>query len=283
MINIQVYCSAIGLYLDRAQSLSSKGEGRLSFFVESSKQRKEVKISRYLNLKIAIIVLKCLRLLIQAIISGMQLKGGDIETNSGPTCSLEKIVHGSFHQGNSQLSGKTIGILCACNALYALCWTQIKQKFHWVRRDLNHILVEGDNLSHKSFHTRDKLSVYQLQAFGKVYNHDIPVQHLKLETQFAALINGDSFLGDLLTAGITLCLLFIEGFTTAIIFLRNCYYLFDSHSSDERGLSVVDGTSVLMKCKDLYEIEKCLQEAYLEHRDRQQDYFQLRFVEVNVG
>ena len=38
MINIQVHRSAIGLYLDKAQSLSSKGKGRLSFFVESSKK-----------------------------------------------------------------------------------------------------------------------------------------------------------------------------------------------------------------------------------------------------
>ena len=75
----------------------------------------------------------------------------------------------------------------------------------------------------------------------------------------------------------------MEGFTTAIILLRNCYYLFDSHSRDERGLSVVDGTSVLMKSRDLYELEKYLQLAYLEYGDRQKAYFQLKFVEVNVG
>ena len=92
----------------------------------------------------------------------------------------------------------------------------------------------------------------------------------------ATLINGDSFLRDLLTTGgnngITLCSLFMEGFTTGIILVRNYYY-----SYDERGLSVVDGSSVLMKFRDLYELEKYLQVAYLEYRDRQQ------FVEVNVG
>ena len=92
MIYIQVHRSAIGLHLHKAQSLSSKGKGRLSFFAESSKKRKAVKMSRYLNLKIALIMLICLRLLIQAIISGMQLKGGDIETNLGPTTyNLEKM------------------------------------------------------------------------------------------------------------------------------------------------------------------------------------------------
>ena len=47
--------------------------------------------------------------------------------------------------------------------------------------------------------------------------------------------------------------------------------------------SVVDGTSVVMKFRYLYELEKYLQVAYLEYRERQQAYFQLQFVEVNVG
>ena len=68
-----------------------------------------------------------------------------------------------------------------------------------------------------------------------------------------------------------------------LFFLRNCYYLFDSNSRDEGDLSVVDATSVLMKFRDLYELEKCLQVAYLEYRGRQQAYLQLQFVEVNVG
>ena len=46
---------------------------------------------------------------------------------------------------------------------------------------------------------------------------------------------------------------------------------------------MVDGTSVLMKFRDLYELEKYLQVAYLEYRDRQQGYFQLQSAEVNVG
>ena len=101
-----------------------------------------------------------------------------------------------------------------------------------------------------------------MPAFAKIYNH-IPAQCLRIETQLATLINGDLFLRDLLTTGgnngITLCLLFMEGFTTAIILLRNCYYLFDSQRRDERRLSVVDGTSALMKFRDLCELEKYLQ------------------------
>ena len=50
-------------------------------------------------------------------------------------------------------------------------------------------------------HSSYIISVDQLAAFVKMYNHDIPGQHLRLETQLAALINVDSFLGDLLTTG----------------------------------------------------------------------------------
>ena len=78
------------MYLDKTQLLSSRRKGRLSFIVESYKKGKVVRISRYLNLKIALIVLICLSVLIQAIISGIQLKGGDIETNPSPTTTWRK-------------------------------------------------------------------------------------------------------------------------------------------------------------------------------------------------
>ena len=75
----------------------------------------------------------------------------------------------------------------------------------------------------------------------------------------------------------------MEGFATAIISSGNCYHLFDSHSRDERGLSVIDGTSVLMKFNDLFEIEKYIQVAYLEYTDRHQARFQIQVIEVTVG
>ena len=113
-----------------------------------------------------------------------------------------------------------------------------------------------------------------------MFSHNIPVQYVRLETQLATLIFGDSFLRynfreNANNASTTFSLLFMKGFTTAIISLWNCCYLFDSHSRDERGLIGIDGTSVLMKFNDLFKIEKYIQVAYLEYRDRQQTYFQI--------
>ena len=70
-------------------------------------------------------------------------------------------------------------------------------------------------------------------------------------------------------------MLFMDIFTTAIILKRNYYYLFDSHSRNEREVSIADGTSVFMKFSDLFEIENCIQVAYLESRARHQAYFKM--------
>ena len=105
---------------------------------------------------------------------------------------------------------------------------------------MDHILVEGDSL-YKSLGTLDMVSAEQLPEFVKMFSHNIPIQYGRLETQLATLKNGNSFLRDVLTetTGIALCFLFIESFTTTIILSQNCYYLFDSHSRNERRLSIV--------------------------------------------
>ena len=151
---------------------------------------------------------------------------------------------------------------------------------------MDHILVEGDCL-YKSFRTLDKFSVDQLPGFVKMFSHNISVRYVIVETQLATLIFGDSFLRDVFwenvnNASTTLSVLFMEVFKTAIISSRNRYYLLDSHIRDERGLSVIDGTSVLMKFNDLFEIEKYIQVRYLEYKDRQQAYFEIQFIEVTV-
>ena len=88
-----------------------------------------VKLFGHLSLQM-IRVLFCVGLIVQAVISDKLLQDGGIETNPGPTYSIERVVQSSFHQGNREFFGETAGIQCACNCLYALCWVQIKQIFH---------------------------------------------------------------------------------------------------------------------------------------------------------
>ena len=104
-------------------------------------------------------------------------------------------MQGSFHQENRELFGETAGIQCAYNSLYALCWVQIKQIFHWGKSDLDHILAEGDCL-YKILGTLDMLSADQLPGLVKMFNHNIPVRYVRHGTQLATLAFGDSFLRD---------------------------------------------------------------------------------------
>ena len=73
-----------------------------------------VKLFGHLSLKM---ILFCIGLIVQAVISDKLLQDGDIETNWGPTYNIERVVQGSFHQGNWELFGETTVIQCACNSL----------------------------------------------------------------------------------------------------------------------------------------------------------------------
>ena len=74
-----------------------------------------------------ILVLFCIGLKVQTVISDKILQDGDIETNPGQIFNIEREEQDSFHQENRGLFGETKDIQCACNSFYALCWVQIKQ------------------------------------------------------------------------------------------------------------------------------------------------------------
>ena len=156
--------------------------------------------------------------------------------------------------------GRTAAVQCACNSLFALCWSQVKTVSRWNKSDLNHVLTEGD-LLYKSLNVVDMLTADDLPRSIVMCNIEFPVDFLELKTEIAHLRNGESFLRRSVpnTGDEFMFLLFMGGFTTALMKHHNHFYLFDSHSRDSRGLSVVDGTSVLMKFSDLFEVENYIQ------------------------
>ena len=70
---------------------------------------------------------------------GLLQLSGDVENNPGPTYSIEKVIQGSFSQGNPRF-GRTAGVQCAFDSLFALCWLQVKTVSKWNKSDLNHVL-----------------------------------------------------------------------------------------------------------------------------------------------
>ena len=59
-------------------------------------------------------------------------------------------------------------------------------------------------------------------------------------------------------------MLFVNSVTLGIIWNKNGFYLFDSHSRDWIGNPAIDGTTVLLKFKSLLCIDEYIRKMYLE-------------------
>ena len=81
-------------------------------------------------------------------------------------------VQGSFSQGNVVLFRKTAGFQCACNALFSICWSVIRNICNWMTSDLDHILMEGDKL-HKSLNIQNYLNVEDLPRKIVFFSHNV--------------------------------------------------------------------------------------------------------------
>ena len=99
---------------------------------------------------------------------------------------------------------------------------------------LDYILTEGDIL-YKSLGTMDLLLADELPRSVVMSDYNIAIDYLELETEIANLRTGEPFLRRIISIiayGETM-LLFMGGFTTAIMKQHDYFYLFDSHSRDE--------------------------------------------------
>ena len=201
-----------------------------------------------------------------------------------PTFNISEYVLGSFHQGNSRF-GRTAGTQCACNSLFAIFLSNIRNVTLWSKNDLDTILIEGDCI-YKSLNTNDFLAADELPRSLNFGGLQTNVEYLELLTGVATLVPNFPFLRanfQNLNNGCQ-CLMFVSGFTIALFkspLVDSCY-LFDSHSRDERGLSVSDGQSVLLRFSSLLQLELYIQVLYLEYQDKETTYFQLQFVKINI-
>ena len=101
------------------------------------------------------------------------LQHGDIESNPGPVCNIEKVVLGSCHYGDTRF-GATAGVPCACNSLLVLCCSKIRDCRIWQKDDLDHVLNEG-NQFYKSLNTINLLSVDDLPHTAKLFKMEIGI------------------------------------------------------------------------------------------------------------
>ena len=70
----------------------------------------------------------------------------DIEMNPGP--EMERVVAGSFHQGNEKF-GCLAGRQCCAISLYGLAFSSIKDVKHWTKDTLDSVVEHGTSLYDK--------------------------------------------------------------------------------------------------------------------------------------
>jgi len=172
-----------------------------------------------------------------------------------------KIVQGTFHQGNSRF-GYSAGIQCFCNTLVSLCYTKFRTITTWKTHDLDYILNEGDfNFKRLGF-TESPF----VDQFPKI----IKIEGQECNVNFDDVIDGGFCSNDITINFVTKdllssqsgALIVIKGYSIAIIFNNNEFFIFDSHSRDSVGKIVQNGKSVSMRFTSIKDVKQYVRNTY---------------------
>ena len=213
------------------------------------------------------------------------LADGDVESNPRPTFKVQKLTFGIYNQGDVSKFGVTAGTQCASNSLVAICWSCIKRVGVWKSWDLDNILVHGDNL-HKWIGKIRSVELNELPAEVKIC--DRPFQAIKLKNDYGLFPHYWDTI-DVLATSMSECedighgvLVLVNGYTSAVIWAKSSYYLFDSHGHDSEGIMAENGTSILLMFQTTKELQKYIKKVYLNvGATRTQYEFQYIKVEKN--
>ena len=133
-----------------------------------------------------------------------------------------------------------------------------------------------------------------LQIFRYLSIDDLPhhlflwTQHI-LQVQYLENMTGEICLNAYITSIsqiISNCqclgngaLLIINNYTLSILWGRQCFFIFDSHSRDEEGKHAPNGTAVLLKFHSLAKLEEYIKNTYYGQNQQQSSmYFQIQFI-----
>ena len=190
---------------------------------------------------------------------------------------LQLLIHSKLSKDRSikviQKFGHTAGIQCACNSLFAICWSVIKRVTVCTTSDLDYILENGDSM-YKSLNTDNILNVDDLPHNISVEGYMLTVstnnQFDLLEGSYKENNTGNGLI------------FFISGYTFPLIWSKSAFFLCDSHSRDEKGYITSNGTSVLLKFKSLHDVQNYITEVYLVQQNTQSTFCQIQYVHVET-
>ena len=169
------------------------------------------------------------------------------------------------------------------NSLY---WSVIRKVLIWTASALDYILESGDRV-YKNLGRFGILSVDDLPSEISVTDVNVSFNknYLSLENGLRRLVEDFLYLQAIHLSDSKKgndFLMFICGFTVAVILYNDSYYLFDSHSRNQHSQMVVNGQSVLLKFSQLSDLEKYIETIYLLQRYQRRAYFQIQYIDVIV-
>ena len=288
MITLEAYRASIGKFsakanhiqLQNAQSNSPLFDNRSGFSL--SIDSGGIRFLKLFGLLCFIVVID-LNLNMSFLKISKLLLDGDIESNPGPGPTFDKVVTGSFHQGDMKF-GQTAGIQCACNSLFAIAWSTVRKVTIWKGLDLDNVLNNGDQLF-KSLNKQTILSADELP--NKIDIHGQCLNVRKLCNQPGLLTT------DITSTSLQECyndcadtgngaILSINGYTFSLIWSKLAFFLFDSHSRASNGSISPNGTSILLKFKSLKDVRNYIIQTYLTDQGLQSLQYELQFVKVEI-
>ena len=152
----------------------------------------------------------------------------------------------------------------------------------WDGYDLDKILENGNQLF-KSVNIFRILGVDDLPARVSTYDRVVDIIFLENKTGEIKLNVYRISMTDTLST----CsnhgkdaLLVISGYVLGIIWGRNCFYLFDSHSKDGEGNISQNGTAALLKSDTFSNLEEYIKHIYYTGDNNETLYFQIQFNNV---
>ena len=156
---------------------------------------------------------------------------------------LVNSILGSFHQGNVEKFGDTVGRQCICTAIFAIAYASFKSLGIWKKCDLDVNLMNGDQL-HKSLDRTDYLSVTDLPEIFQVGSVQVNVEYNI--NKYGTLKNGSVSAEELseIFRSVSDILqeksasFFVQSFCFAIFFRYHSLYIFDSHSRNSLGFQI---------------------------------------------
>ena len=206
-----------------------------------------------------------------------------IESNPGPSYTIVNSVQGDFNQGDKKF-GVSAGSQCAINSLVAICFSTIKKiSFN---THLNFVVESGDivykNKGYVGYITFEEMpdNIFlrgsQFSIIRSLRSEHETTKELELaDNAMSDLFWNKTFKDNL--RGSDGAIIVINSFMFMVKVENKFFYLFDSHSRDKQGVQCDDGTSVVLKFKDIFEIKKYLRHIYLTSCNKTKLWFQLQF------